>query len=52
EEVCISFFHLPSLFDHGRSQRIFNLINKDLSFAPLIEHPAVLDVIDAELGRD
>ena len=52
EEVCISFFHLPSLFDNGRSQRIFNLINKDLAFAPLIEHATVLDLVDAELGRD
>ncbi len=26
-EVCISFFHLPTIFDEGRSQRIFNLIN-------------------------
>jgi len=23
-EVCISFIHIPSLFDDGRSQRIFN----------------------------
>lgn len=52
EEVCISFFHLPSIFDEGRSQRIFNLINKDVAFAPLIEHPAVLELMDAELGRD
>lgn len=52
EETCISFFHLPSLFDNGRSQRIFNLINKDQAFAPLIEHPSVLELIDAELGRD
>ena len=52
EEVCISFFHLPTQFDGGRSQRIFNLINKDAAFAPLLEHPAVLKIIDAELGRD
>lgn len=52
KEVCISFFHLPTIFDQGRSQRIFNLINKDAAFAPLIEHPAVLEVMDAELGRD
>jgi hypothetical protein len=52
EEVCISFFHIPSIFDEGRSQRIFNLINKEPAFAPLIEHPAVLDIMDAELGRD
>lgn len=51
-EVCISFFHLPSIFDEGRSQRIFNLINKDSAFAPLVEHPAVLALIDAELGKD
>ena len=34
DEVCISFIHIPSLFDDGRSQRIFNLINKDIAFAP------------------
>ncbi len=52
DEVCISFIHIPSLFDDGRSQRIFNLINKDTAFAPLVEHPLVLEVMDAELGRD
>ena len=52
EEVCISFIHIPSLFDDGRSQRIFNLINKDVAFAPLVEHPLVLSVIEQELGRD
>lgn len=52
DEVCISFFHLPSVFDDGRSQRIFNLINKDPAFAPLIEHPVLLDLVDTELGRD
>lgn len=52
KEVCISLFHLPSVFDDGRSQRIFNLINKDAAFAPLVEHPLLLGVIDAELGRD
>jgi hypothetical protein len=51
-EVCISFIHIPSLFDDGRSQRIFNLINKDTAFAPLVEHPLVLEMMDAELGRD
>src|SRR5258706_8771886 len=51
-EVCISFLHIPSLFDDGRSQRIFNLINKDTAFAPLVEHPLVLEMMDAELGRD
>lgn len=52
EQVCISFFHLPTIFDEGRSQRIFNLINKDAAFAPLVEHPAVLELMDAELGKD
>ena len=52
EDVCISFFHLPSLTDDGRSQRIFNLINKDSAFAPLIEHPTLLGLMDAELGGD
>ena len=52
DEVCISFIHIPSLFDDGRSQRIFNLINKDVAFAPLVEHPLVLSVIEQELGRD
>ncbi len=52
EHVCISFFHIPTLFDDGRSQRVFNLINKEPAFAPLIEHPAVMNIIDAELGRD
>jgi ectoine hydroxylase-related dioxygenase (phytanoyl-CoA dioxygenase family) len=52
EDVCISFLHIPTLFDDGRSQRIFNLINKDLAFAPLIEHPLVLSLMEHELGRD
>lgn len=52
DEVCISFLHLPTFFDEGRSQRVFNLINKDLAFAPLIEHPVVLTMVDAEVGRD
>jgi ectoine hydroxylase-related dioxygenase (phytanoyl-CoA dioxygenase family) len=51
-EVCISFTHIPTLFDDGRSQRIFNLINKDIAFAPLVEHPTVLGVMDEELGVD
>jgi ectoine hydroxylase-related dioxygenase (phytanoyl-CoA dioxygenase family) len=51
-DVCISFIHIPSLFDDGRSQRIFNLINKDVAFAPLVEHPLVLSMLEHELGRD
>lgn len=52
DEVCISFIHIPTLFDDGRSQRIFNLINKDVAFAPLVEHPLLLSMMDRELGRD
>ncbi len=52
DEVCISFIHIPTLFDDGRSQRIFNLINKDTAFAPLVEHPLLLEMMDQELGRD
>lgn len=52
EDVCISFIHIPTQFDGGRSQRIFNLINKDLAFAPLLEHPLVMSVVEDQLGRD
>jgi ectoine hydroxylase-related dioxygenase (phytanoyl-CoA dioxygenase family) len=51
-DVCISFIHIPTLFDDNRSQRIFNLINKDIAFAPLVEHPLVLAMVDEALGRD
>lgn len=51
-DVCISFIHIPTYFDDGRSQRIFNLINKDTAFAPLVEHPLVLAVLEPDLGRD
>ena len=43
-DVCISFIHIPSLFDGGRSQRTFNLINKDVAFAPLAENPTLLSM--------
>jgi Phytanoyl-CoA dioxygenase (PhyH) len=52
EDVCISFTHIPTLFDNGRSQRIFNLINKDTSFARLVEHPLVLAIVEDQLGVD
>jgi ectoine hydroxylase-related dioxygenase (phytanoyl-CoA dioxygenase family) len=51
-DVCISFIHIPTLFDGGRSQRLFNLINKDVAFAPLLEHPVVLSIVDDQLGLD
>lgn len=30
----------------------FNLINKDTAFAPLLEHPLVLSIVDDQLGLD
>jgi ectoine hydroxylase-related dioxygenase (phytanoyl-CoA dioxygenase family) len=52
KDVCISFTHIPTLFDDGRSQRIFNLINKDTSFVRLVEHPLVLAIVEDQLGVD
>ena len=52
EDVCISFTHIPTLFDYGRSQRIFNLINKDVTFARLVEDPLILSIAEALLGVD
>ena len=51
-DVCISFIHIPTHFDGGRSQRIFNLINKDTAFAPLLEHPVVMSIMEDQLGVD
>jgi len=52
DQVCISFIHIPTFFDGGRSQRIFNLVNKDTSFAQLVEHPLLLSVVEEQLGVD
>ena len=52
DDVCISFIHIPTLFDGGRSQRIFNLINKDTSFACLVEHPLLMSIVEDQLGVD
>lgn len=51
-DVCISFLHIPTLFDDARSQRIFNLINKDTAFAKLVEHPLVMAIAEDQLGED
>jgi hypothetical protein len=52
DDVCISFIHIPTFFDGGRSQRIFNLINKDPAFAQLVEHPLLMPIVEDQLGRD
>lgn len=51
-DVCISFIHIPTYYDNGRSQRVFNVINKMPEFAELAEHPLVLETIESELGQD
>ena len=51
-EVCGCFRHFPTLYDDDRSQRVFNLINKLPEFAVLIEHPVMLALMSALLGRD
>ena len=50
--MCISFIHIPTFFDGGRSQRIFNLINKEPAFAQLVEHPLLMPIVEDQLGRD
>ena len=44
-DVCISFIHIPTLFDDGRSQRIFNLINKDTGLRAARRTPGVLSIV-------
>ena len=52
DQVLKLFLHLPTLFDHDRSQRIWNLLAKDPIFAQLVEHPTVLRLVRAVLGPD
>ena len=46
------FMHLPTLFDHDRSQRVWNLLTKGPDFASLVEHPEVLGIVRQVLGQD
>lgn len=52
EEINKTFLHLPTLFDQDRSQRIWNLLAKCDAAASLVEHPSVLELARAVLGRD
>lgn len=52
DKICGSFRHIPTLYDDDRSQRVFNLINKEPEFALLIEHPVVLALMSKLLGQD
>lgn len=51
-KVSKNFLFLPTIFDFGKSQRIWNLINKAPDLAPLIEHPLVLPAVRNILGAD
>jgi len=51
-EVNKTFLHLPTLFDQDRSQRIWNLLNKEAWCAGLVEHPEVLALVRSILGQD
>ena len=51
-DVNKTFIHLPTLFDQGQSQRIWNLPGKAAAAAGLIEHPTVLDLVQQVLGED
>ena len=50
--VVKNFLHLPTLFDHDRSQRIWNVVNKAPDFGKLIEHSVVLSLAREILGAD
>ena len=51
-DVLKLFLHLPTLFDHDRSQRIWNLLVKGDIFPELIEDPTMLCLVRAVLGQD
>ena len=52
KDVLKLFLHVPTLFDHDRSQRIWNLPTKGTIFAELIENPTVLRLVRSILGHD
>ena len=51
-QVVKNFLHLPTLFDHDKSQRIWNLVNKAPDFGKLIEQPVMLKLVRDILGPD
>lgn len=52
DEICGCFRHIPTLYDDDRSQRVFNLVTKAPAFAAIVEHPVILELMTALLGRD
>lgn len=51
-KVSKNFLHLPTLFDDDKSQRVWNLLNKEPELIPLIEHPVVLPMVQHVMGED
>lgn len=51
-KVSKNFLFLPTIFDQGQSQRVWNLINKAPELAPLIEDPLILPAVRNILGAD
>ncbi len=51
-KVNKTFIHLPTLFDQGKSQRIWNLPAKAACAAALAEQPTVLNLVRRVLGAD
>ncbi|RZT98350.1 ectoine hydroxylase-related dioxygenase (phytanoyl-CoA dioxygenase family) [Advenella incenata] len=51
-KVSKNFLHLPTLFDNDKSQRVWNLLNKEPELIPLIEHPVVLPMVQHMMGED
>ncbi|MEB2401016.1 MAG: phytanoyl-CoA dioxygenase family protein [Alcaligenaceae bacterium] len=52
DKVSKNFLFLPTIFDHGKSQRVWNLINKAPELAPLIENSLILPAVRNVLGAD
>jgi ectoine hydroxylase-related dioxygenase (phytanoyl-CoA dioxygenase family) len=52
QKVSKNFLHLPTLFDHDQSQRVWNLLNKAPDLIPLAEHPVILPMVRHVLGED
>lgn len=51
-KVSKNFIFLPTMFDYGKSQRVWNLINKAPELAPIIENPVILPAVRNILGVD
>ncbi len=51
-QVNKTFLHVPTLFDHDDSQRLWGLVAKEPAFADLAAHPTVVGQVRAVLGDD